>query len=318
LREKKMKNQTLKLGIPNGSLVDPQRGGLKELLDKARIFSKNIGTNAPPEIINIPWLEAVVGRPQELPALAYQGYCDIFFCGDDWAREWWLRGYKCEKLIGLDIGKVDIVVASKKPIPKGVRGFLKVATEYPYLAKEFVKGRYPIDIVEIGDMFTARGGGAVILTSAGATEAKAYYGLADVIVEATQSGTSIANYGMKIREGIMTSECSLYIPSEEDDPWKMQKAERIKMMLSGVLQAKGKDLVVFNIMNTNLPRILDYIKSNQLYADEETLKQGPKTSEITLELSTTDRQKPLIDILGDLKDLGATAIEGVPLSYSVR
>jgi ATP phosphoribosyltransferase len=313
-----MKNQTLKLGIPNGSLVDPQRGGLKELLDRARIFSRNIGTNAPPKITNIPWLEAVVGRPQELPALAYQGYCDIFFCGDDWAREWWLRGYKCEKLIGLDIGKVDIVVASKKPIPKGVRGFLKVATEYPYLAKEFVKGRYPADIVEIGDMFTARGGGAVILTSAGATEAKAYYGLADVIVEATQSGASIANYGMKIRERIMTSECSLYIPSEEDDPWKMQKAERIKMMLSGVLQAKGKDLVVFNIMNTNLPRILDYIKSNQLYADEETLKQGPKTSEITLELLTTDTQKPLIDILGDLKDLGATAIEGIPLSYSIR
>ena len=116
----------------------------------------------------------------------------------------------------------------------------------------------------------------------------------------------------------MTSECSLYVPSEEDDPWKMQKAERIKMMLSGVLQAKGKDLVVFNVANGNLQGVLEYIRDNRLYANEETVKQGPRTSEITLELSTTDRQKPLIDILGDLKDLGATAIEGIPLSYSIR
>ena len=98
----------------------------------------------------------------------------------------------------------------------------------------------------------------------------------------------------------------------------MEKADRVKMMLEGAVNAKDKDLVIFNVKNENLSDILNYIRQNQLFANEETLVKGKNFSEITLELSTADRQKPLIDILGDLKDLGASSIEGIPLSYSIR
>ena len=93
-----------------------------------------------------------------------------------------------------------------------------------------------------------------------------------------------------------------------------KKAERIAMMLGGAVNAQGKDLVTFNVGNKDLDKVLSYIRENQLFADEETVIPGKTMSEITLELPTRNCDKPLVDVLGDLKDLGASAIEGTPLS----
>ena len=348
-----MPDKKLKIGIPNGSLVDHKRGGLQELLDRARIYIKNIGTNKPPEITNIPWLEAVVGRPQELPALAANGYFDVFFCGDDWAREWELRGKKTEKMLGLGVGKVDIVFAEKEETRGMALLFKVIASEYPYLARWYAASRYAgefgsdarwsnkrqdyiisdsvIRIVNIGDIpeYVLRKAeitnvkinderrGLIIVDSYGATEAKVCYGLANAVVEATQSGQTLENYGLKIVNKVMSSECSLY-RREGLDEWQKKKVERIAMTLEGAVNAQGKDLVTFNVGNKDLDKVLDYIRKNQLFADEETVIQGKKMSEITLELPTRNCDKPLIDVLGDLKDLGASAIEGTPLSYSIK
>ena len=346
-------NKKLKIGIPNGSMVDPKRGGLKELLDRARIYTKNIGTNKPPEITNISWLEAVAGRPQELSALASAGYCDVFFCGDDWAKEWELRGKENKKMLGLGIGKVDIVFAEKEET-RGMSLLFKVITsEYPYLARWYASSRYTgefasdtrgsnkrkdyivsdsvIRIVNIGDIpeYVVRKAeitsvkinderrGLIIVDSYGTTEAKVYYGLANAVIEATQSGDTLKNYGLTIGGKVMSSECSLYC-REGLDEWQRKKAERIAMMLGGAVNAQGKDLVTFNVGNKDLDKVLSYIRENQLFADEETVIPGKTMSEITLELPTRNCDKPLVDVLGDLKDLGASAIEGTPLSYSIK
>jgi len=311
-----MKDKKLRIGIPNGSLVDPKRGGLQELLDRARIYIKNIGANAPAEVTNIPWLEAAAGRPQELPALAASGYCDVFFCGDDWAREWELRGKGSEKMLGLGIGKVEIVYAEKESSES-----TNAASEYPYLARWYLSQKYAvpeagIPIVKIGESIP-EGSSLAVIESVGATEAKVYYGLAGAVVEASQSGETLKNYGLTVRDTVMSSECSLYC-REGLDEWQRKKAERIAMMLEGAVNAQGKDLVILNVKNDDLDKVLDYIRENQLFAGEETIIQGKTMSEITLELPTRDCDKPLIDVLGDLNDLGATAIEGMPLSYSVK
>jgi len=309
--------QCLKIGIPNGSLIDQNRGGLKELLDGARIDVKNLGENSPLEITNIPWLSPVVGRPQELPALAADGYVDVFFCGDDWAREWECRGKRNERLLGLGIGKVDIVFAGKK---ETIKPPYRVASEYPYLAREALQSFLNIlpKIVELGEEIPELSE-YVIIPSVGATEAKNYYDICDFIIEATQSGDTLEEYGLRVMRKVMESECSLYCNEETlSDPWKMKKASRLKTMLEGVIYAKGKDLITFNIPNERLESVLTYIQENQLFGDEETVIKGRTMSEITLEVSSKDGKLPLIDIIGDLKDLGASCIEGIPISYSIR
>lgn len=327
------------IGIPNGSLVDPKRGGLKELLEKARIYIDNIGTNKPLEVGNIPWLEARTARPQELPALAYQGYCDAFFCGDDWTLEWDLKGKKSNKVLGLGIGKVNIVYSTKddgdllmlpeylmpgpetdyKPIWE--KSLIKVASEYPFLARDyFSRLKADISFCNLEDLDKInQSTGFVVIPSFGSTEPKLYYNLVDAVVDASQSGSTAENYRLSTAGIVLNSECSLNCcESVKDDEWKMNKVERLKMMLEGAVNASGKELINFNIANKYLQSVLSYIRKNDLFCNEETVIPGENFSEITLELSTTDKQKPLIDILGDLKDLGATSIEGVPLSYSIR
>lgn len=305
--------QTLKIGIPDGSMVDPQRGGLKELLDRSRIFTENLETSKIPEVINIPWLEIVMQRPQELPYLATQGYCDAFFCGDDWAREWELRGYTSKKILGLGIGKVNIVVAGK---PEN-EPWRIAASEYPFMARRYLAqetGVKEIPIIRYGEPITDY----AVIDSFGKTELKVIYDIADIVIENTRTGKTLENLGLIRFETLFPSECSLYANENLSDSWKLNKVERIAMILKGAVNAQDKDLVIFNVANDNLEDILRYIRKNQLFADEATVKPGENYSEITLELSTTDTEKPFIDILGDLKELGASAIEGIPLSYSIR
>ncbi len=219
------------IGVPNGSLIDSERGGLKELLDKAGIEIDNIGTNKPLKVRNIPWLEAREGRPQELPALAKMGYCDAFFCGDDWAREWELRGIKSEKVLGLGIGKVDLVYAKRDC----AEDTLKLATEYSSIAMDYLPNasfwklgkQFPVDT----DLEKEES--LLIIPSLGKTEAKAYYGLVDSVIEAVNTGDTLANYGMVVVDKVMSSECSLYCKEESA---LGEKIDKIKKMLEGGLK----------------------------------------------------------------------------------
>jgi len=304
----------LKIGIPTGSMVDPVRGGLRELLEKARIYIDNIGTNKPLNSRNIYWLEPRTGKSQEIPAMAAKGYCDIFFAGDDWAKEWDLRGVKSEKLLGLGIGKTDLIIAEG---PIYSCNITKVASEYPFLAREAVFNDSNVPIISLADPIPEKG--KVVISSFGSTEPKAYYGLANLIVEVSQSGESIKNYKLKLLETVMSSECSLYATEKAlEDKWKAEKIDRIKLILEGSLRSQEKDLITFNAANNDLERILNYVRTNGLRGDEETVVKGNRYSEITIEVPTTDKENPLIDILADLKSLGAKSIEGVPLSYSIR
>lgn len=302
----------LKIGIPDGSLVDPQRGGLKELLDQARIFTKNLGTSKIPEVVNIPWLKIVMQRPQELPYLTAQGCCDAFFCGDDWAREWELRGYASKKILGLNTGKVDIIVAGKEE-----KSYRVAASEYPFIARDFLTqetGVEEIPIIRYGEPTEDY----AVIDSFGKTELKTIYGVSDIVIENTQTGKTLENLGLTKFETLFPSECGLYVNEDLDNSWKSKKVDRMALMLEGAVNAQNKDLVVFNVANDNLEPVLRYVRENQLFANEETVKPGENYSEITLELSTNDPERSLIDVLGDLSDLGASAIEGIPLSYSIR
>lgn len=346
-----MSEKRLLFGLPDGSLVSPNRGNLVGLLNQARIFVENYGGNtaAPPRVTNIPWLEARIGRPQELPSLAYVGEIDIFIAGDDWAEEWAIQGQPTVKMLGLNTGKVTIVAAARRDeahfekvtntkeyLRQKIKGgcrILKVASEYPNIARRFLYEKISDDdllskgfkVSKLEDIRVVPFGkhygieqGVIVMNSKGATEAKSFYQYADMIIEASQTGTALANFEQEVLEVVLHSEASLYRGTHiESDPWKAKKADRVRTMLKGVVDSAGIDLITFNVHPSRADAILEYLYKNRLFETEPTVIRGKENVVISIQVMIRNTKMPLIDIIGDLKDMGATGIDGAPLSYSI-
>ena len=92
----------------------------------------------------------------------------------------------------------------------------------------------------------------------GATEGKVVSGLADAIVEVTETGSTIRAHGLKIIHELMTS-CTQLIANRESyrDAWKREKIAQIALLLKGALRAEN---LVGLKMNVPEARIRDVIR----------------------------------------------------------
>jgi len=63
--------------------------------------------------------------------------------------------------------------------------------------------------------------------------------------------------------------------------------------------------------------VLD-ISEQRLYASEPTTNHGKDSLQVMVEIDTEDPDKPIVDIIGDIKYLESYDIEGVLLHYSIR
>ncbi len=217
----------LRIGIPSGSSVESSRGGLAEVLRKADIPIAGITGSSPPQSA-FDWLSPMIGRPQELPALADVGLLDCYFCGTDWVKEWAYQGILAEQVIVPDVGakKTRIVYAAR--VDKEPR---IVASEYAYIAKDFLEDRFgrEYEIFCPGQPFPDRG----VMRSVGKTEAKAYYGWVDGIVDITQSGDTIRRFGLEEIDTLFTTEIAFWkVPGLIGE--KAEKVDVLKSMLGNV------------------------------------------------------------------------------------
>ncbi len=206
----------LVLGIPDGSMMDPERGGLKKILDKIDIEDS---------------YKTIIQRPQELPYLASIGACDAYFCGDDWVEEWRLRGYPSDKIIGLDIGKVNLVAAGKD-----LKGFSvkRAASEYPFIAKKYLEDNYgaeDVQIIRYGEPMKEYS----VIDSMGKTEWKLVYGIADIIIENTQTGRTLKSLGLDVKENLFSSECGLY-SRQNLDKKRLKEINKLAGMLEEAIK----------------------------------------------------------------------------------
>lgn len=215
---------SLRLGIPNGSSISPERGGLLEALCMAGIHIRDLCGKMPP-YSEISWLYPVIGRPQELPAFASEGRLDCFFCGTDWVEEWSVRGIISEPVCyPLKNEATRIVYAAKSEREPSV-----VATEYAGIAKRYLEGKYMREFRVFcpGESRPESG----IMLSAGKTEAKAYYGWADGIVEIVQSGDTLKNFGIVEIETIMQTRIGLWKAPDLPEEKERQAALLEKMLM---------------------------------------------------------------------------------------
>ena len=239
----------LSLVLPKGSL---ERATV-ELFDAADLTVRRASDRDYRASIEDPRIDRVrVLRPQEIPTYLEQGLFDLGITGRDWITETdadvvSLGELKYSKATSNPV-RVIMAVPNDAPwqsvsdLPEGVR----ISTEFPamterYLAKHGVK--------------------AMVVPSYGATEAKVP-DIVDVIVDLTETGSSLRKNGLRILDTLLTSYTELVANREAyENPEKRAAMEDIALLLQGAIRARGKVLLKLNVSNGALPAVLDIMPS---------------------------------------------------------
>ena len=96
----------------------------------------------------------------------------------------------------------------------------------------------------------------------GATEAKVVSGLADAIVEVTETGSTIRAHGLKIIYELMQTNTRLIANRKSyRDPWKKTKIEQISLLLKGALMAENMVGLKMNLSQENMEDLIKILPS---------------------------------------------------------
>ena len=338
--------QRLIVGLPAGSLADPSRGGnLTNLLRDAGFPTSGYERGGPSSFPVTAFLVGWDGRPQEFGAQLGLGEIDVAIAGDDWIRERVLEfryEYRQEivlqKVLSLRRGNVNVVIINNAGDPAvscdawlsdllAKKRLVTMVSEMPYLAAEWFQDKAAkLGYAKSHGVFAVQkfktppriDAGIVIYETWGKTEAKVKNGSVDLGLEIMQSGSAIQNYGLRVIDTVMTSEAGIWAnPGIKADPVKYDLARMFLLNLYGAIFAENKVLIFFNAKKQDVPAILEYLKTNRLFADEPTMNEGINFTEFSVQMDTQDTRLPLAKARFELAKLGATHIETTPLESSI-
>lgn len=339
-------NDVLRIGMPAGSLADPNRGGnLVQLLEQAGFRTSGYQSGGPSKFTTVGFLYGWDGRPQEFATQLGIGELDVAIAGDDWIRERVLelrfeygREITLQRVMSLGRGGVRLVgiirperevadalaffkdLGSRKPL-------ITAVAEMPYLALEWISRR--LGEAGLGQAFAKFSvqkystppkieQGILIYETWGKTEAKVKNGGADLGLEITQSGSAIKSYGLRIIDEVMESGTSIWVnPAIRNQPQKLDVLRMFLLNLYGAINAENKVLLLFNVPVSRSPEVEAYLQRNNLFADEPSRISGQSYTEYSIEVDTANAKQPLAKIRYDLAVMGARGIDTIPLTSAI-
>ncbi len=233
----------INIALPKGSLEEQTL----LLFREADLEVKRSDRDYNPVIADSRIAKVKILRPQEIPGFVERGFFDIGISGLDWVKE---SGAHVREMARLNYSKtgegtVKIVVAVHRDEPiedaKDIRPGSRVTTEYPELTREFF-GRLGIPVQ--------------LFHSFGASEAKVP-DLMDVVVDLTETGTTLRRNGLKIIGQIMES-YTMIIANEESyrNPVKRKAIDEIVTLLLGVMDARHQVLLSMNVPTAAMERVV--------------------------------------------------------------
>jgi ATP phosphoribosyltransferase len=290
----------LRIVLPKGSL-ERATLDLFEAADLAVVRSSAVDYRA---AIDDPRVDEVrILRPQEIPRYVADGLFDLGITGRDWVEE---TGAEVVSLGEMHYSKAssrpirmvvavpgDSAISRVEDLPQGVR----VSTEYPESTRRY---------------FEKKGIRADIRLSYGATEAKVP-DIVDCIVEITETGRALRAAGLKIVDEILQSYTELVAnPEAYADDAKRKAMEQVKVLLDGVLEARGQVLVKLNVGRADLDKVIELMPSMKAPTVSELFGQGGYAVESVVAKSVINTLIPA------LKDAGASGIIELPISKIVH
>ena len=335
----------LKIGMPAGSLADPNRGGnLINLLINSGFNVSGYAQGGPTKFTSVNFLFGWDGRPQEFGAQLEINEIDVAIAGDDWIRERVLemkmeygKEVKLERVLSLNRGGVKLVGIIAGDEFDTIEEFLihlcsqkkliTVVSEIPYITLDWLRTK--LDAIGLLDKFQSFSvqkyktpskieSGIIIYETWGKTEAKIKNGGADIGLDITQSGSAIKNYDLRIIDTIMHSQTSIWINSEvRKDAAKLELLQMFLLNLYGSINAENKMLVMFNVSNKNVNEIDRYLREKNLFADEPTVSVGKEFTVYNIQIDAGNINEPLAKVRYELAKLGATSINTLPVQSSI-
>ncbi|MBN2060650.1 MAG: ATP phosphoribosyltransferase [Deltaproteobacteria bacterium] len=237
----------LKLGIPKGSLEKSTIA----LFEKSGWKINVNGRSYFPDI-NDKTIECAICRAQEMSTYVESGTLDAGLTGKDWTEENQSDVLVIDDLIYSKVSqnpaKWVLAVRNDSGInkPEDLQG-KKIATELVNFTKRYFSSRK----IDVNVQF-----------SWGATEAKVVSGLADAIVEVTETGSTIKAHGLKIIHELMTSNTQLIANKESyKDRWKKDKIDQIVLLLKGALRAEKMVGIKMNVPEDKLEGVIALLPS---------------------------------------------------------
>ena len=228
----------LKIAIPNkGRLSVETLGALKTVgirvpqgVDRALVASSNGGR-----------FQLLFTRAQDIPEFVEIGAADLGITGLDLVEE---TGCRVERLLDLGYGRCRLILAAPEnsritaveDIPAGTR----VATSFPNLTRRyFVRNRKKVKII----------------TVSGAAEITPSIGVADLITDLTQTGSTLKQNHLSMLDVIMDSWAVLVSRSDLRGNRK-QECDNLVHALESVRNASGKRYLMANVARSKIKAIV--------------------------------------------------------------
>ena len=228
---------TLRVALPKGRMQE----GLFALLREAGV-SVRIGARGYRPTLGLPDTETKLLKPQSIVEMLHQGSRDVGFAGADWVAE---LGVDIVEVLDLELDPVQLVAAAPGAL-LGLAGRLPsrrliVASEYQRLTTLWI---------------AERGMDATVLRSYGATEVFPPED-ADLIVDNTATGETLAANGLHIFDVLLRSSTRLYASRAAwADPTRRGRIEDLVLVLRSVLEARRRVMVEVNVTDELLEAVV--------------------------------------------------------------
>jgi ATP phosphoribosyltransferase len=292
----------LKLGIPKGSLQD----ATIQLFARAG-FNVYVSTRSYFPAIDDPEIECLLIRAQEMARYVSDGVIDAGLTGQDWIAEHELG----EGRTGVLTAIADLIYA-KQSFGK-VRWVLAAPEDSAIRTAADLDGKtIATELVRVTRAYFARRGIQVnVEFSWGATEVKPPV-LADAIVEATETGSTLRANRLRIVDTVMESNTQLVANHAAlADPWKQTKLENVSLLLKAAIEAHGRVGLMLNVRRVDLDGVLALLPA----------LQRPTISALSddqwVAVNTIIEERTVRDLIPRLKAAKAQGIVEYPLNKIV-
>jgi len=292
---------TLKLGIPKGSLQD----ATVQLFARAG-FNIYVNPRSYFPAIDDPEIECMLIRAQEMARYVADGVLDAGLTGLDWVAE------QAEANGRGPVVPVADLVYAKQSYGK-VRWVLAVPEDSKVRTVRDLEGAtIATELVRVTQSWFARQGVRVkVEFSWGATEVKPPM-LADAIVEATETGSTLRANRLRIVDTVIESNTQLIAnPAALDDAWKRMRLENLALLLRAAIEAHGRVGLMLNVERAALGEILGLLPALR----RPTV--SPLADDGWVAVNTILEEKTARDLIPRLKAAGGQGIVEYPLNKIV-
>ncbi|MDD1672972.1 MAG: ATP phosphoribosyltransferase [Methanomicrobiales archaeon] len=289
----------ISIALPKGSL----EAQTLQLFKEADLEVRRTDRDYNPRISDDRFGKVKILRPQEIPTYVEKGYFDLGISGLDWVRETQADVVELANLSYSKTGegnvRIVIAVSQDESISsvQEIRAGSRVTTEYPTLTKKY---------------FNEIGIPVQLFHSFGASEAKVP-DLMDVVVDLTETGTTLRRNGLKIIGQIMESYTVLIAHHAAwENPEKRKIIQEIVTLLVGVIEGRQQVLLTMNVPTSEFEAVIALLPA----------MKKPTVSRLHgieyYSIQTVVMKGVVNKLIPQLKGAGAEDILEIPISKIVR